>query len=74
VLFLFDWNSLIRLSSAYLGVGVFLLSVAIAARFTGEVSSRYSRVYRARELGLFWSVVAICYISVVLFIGMFFLK
>jgi hypothetical protein len=63
-----DWYS----DYIYLILGVIFFSGAVVSTFTGKTWVRFSGlVYRAKEPGVFWCVVAIYYLGGVFCIGNF---
>lgn len=66
-----DWHSLLGPPHIYLFMGGVLFSMAVLSTFAGKTSARFSWVYRAKEPGLFWLLVALYYFGGVLFTGIF---
>ena len=61
-------------SGFFLALAAFLLLLGVYATLTGRASSRYRWVYRAKEPGMFWSLVAMYYLGGVCLAGYFLYK
>jgi hypothetical protein len=69
-----DWYSLLRPPYIYLILGVVSFSWAMVSTYTGKTWARFGGwVYRAEDSTEFWWIVAIYYLSGVLFVGIFLL-
>ena len=69
-----DVYPFLRPPTTYLLMGGILFSAAVFSTFTGKISARFSRVYRAKEPIVFWLLVAAYYLGGVCFIGYFLYK
>jgi hypothetical protein len=65
------WNSFLGSSNVFLIAGVVLLSLGVVCTCTGQVSARFSWVYRTEEPRVFWWLVAVYYLAGAVFVGIF---
>jgi hypothetical protein len=68
-------DSFVRTPYGLLVFGLFLLFLGVAGTLTGEAWGRFGRVvYRAKEPGKFWRLVAALYLGGVCLIGYYLYK